>query len=280
MNKNKLVIGLAMAGGIVLALASFAGAASTGLTASCNGAVAGNSIQWTATASSGTAPFAYLWSGTNIGGSTSSVVTSTYAPGTYTSSISITDASSSLATSTCSGTVAQPVPPSTTSTHPFFKKPELSINPNGKFTAHGMVVQSVSGNSFTGIVWGTTWTVNVFNPSSTDFFFREGRHFGSIDLSQIRVGDEVGVNGTVDPSHPLTVNGRILRNYSIVVPRPHHEDSDDEDRGNGRGDDKKGNNNESSINDMRGRLQGMLQQLQQLRIRLHGKGDGKGGENN
>ncbi len=362
MNKNKACIALAMASGIALAAASFVGATNTGFTAACNGVATGNSIQWTATAASGTAPYAYLWSGTNIASATSGVVTATYMPGTYTASLSITDASSSVATTTCSATIVQPVlvasclgvvsgnniqwtatatggmspysyvwsgtgiasmtssvasaiyvagtytasvsvtdassttissscsatvavvppppPAPSTSTHQFFKQPDLNIAPNGNFTAHGMVVQSVSGNSFTGTVWGTTWTVNVSTSSGEWFLRGDHEKRGMVSISQIQVGDEVGVTGKVDPDHPLTVIGKVVRNYTIVTPRPDkHGESDKHGEGEGHnGTTTKEIENESSNHsrqngsstyDMQNLLQQLLKQMGELQGKFH-----------
>lgn len=97
----------------VLAAASafvlpFAASAST-LTVSCAGAPAATSITWTASTTGGVSPVAFLWSN----GSMSTVQTVATAPGTYAMTLQATDASSSVATTTCSATIAVPEATST-----------------------------------------------------------------------------------------------------------------------------------------------------------------------
>lgn len=101
-------------------------------------------------------------------------------------------------------------------TRQLFKPEELNINPEGGFLTHGMIVQSVSGNSFVGKVWGTSWTVNIANVSELKFLLQNGTGTGQTALSSVmKPGDEVGVSGWVDVSHELTVNGQVVRDYSL-----------------------------------------------------------------
>jgi hypothetical protein len=79
--------------------------AATPLSVSCAGTPATSSITWMANVSGGIAPVALLWGN----GSTSTTQTVNETPGMYSMSIQATDASSSMATSTCSATVAQPL---------------------------------------------------------------------------------------------------------------------------------------------------------------------------
>lgn len=81
--------------------------AATPLTVSCVGEPGATSITWTASFAGGVGPVALLWSN----GSTSTAQTVSVAPGTYSLNIQATDASSTVATSTCSATVAQPTTP-------------------------------------------------------------------------------------------------------------------------------------------------------------------------
>ncbi len=91
----------------LLLLAASAGVASADtLAVSCTGAASGSTVTWTATSTGGVAPVSFLWSD----GSTSMIDVKTYAPGTYATTIQGTDASSSVATSVCSATIAQPLP--------------------------------------------------------------------------------------------------------------------------------------------------------------------------
>lgn len=92
--------------GAAIALSFSVATASAALTTSCTGVATSPNITWTATSTGGIDPIAYLWSN----GSTSTVQTNTYLPGAYTLGLTATDASSTVATSSCSATIAQPLP--------------------------------------------------------------------------------------------------------------------------------------------------------------------------
>jgi hypothetical protein len=79
--------------------------ASATLATSCTGIVSASNVTWTATSTGGIAPVAFLWSN----GSTSTVQTNAYLPGTVTMGLTATDASSTMATTTCSATVLAPL---------------------------------------------------------------------------------------------------------------------------------------------------------------------------
>jgi hypothetical protein len=197
------------------------------LTVSCSGSVASTTIRWTATSTGGVMPYGYLWSGTNINGSTTNPLYVVYTAGTYTALVTVTDASSTptSASSTCQATVK---PPSTQPLPAFFKSPQLIINPGGQFVARGMRVVSIGSQSFTASVWGTTWTI-VTSPTN-QFLFRGGKGLGGpFDLNQIRVGDEVSVTGTVDSNQTLTVKARLVRDYSLLSKREYKNENDEND---------------------------------------------------
>ena len=92
--------------GAAIALSFSVATASAALTTSCTGVATSSNITWTATSTGGIDPIAYLWSN----GSTSTAQTNAYLPGTYSLGITATDASSTVATSSCSATIAQPLP--------------------------------------------------------------------------------------------------------------------------------------------------------------------------
>lgn len=279
MIKNKklaAVIGFASVS--ALALASLAGAQTAPLAATCSGAVSQNVITWTASATGGLPPYSYLWSGTNVNG-TSSVVTATYsATGTYQASARVGDTTTSTVSATCSAAVTSL--PQTTSMPPvsnppsFFKNPELNINPSGRFLTHGMKVVSVNaaGNSFVGTVWGTTWTVNL--SGSPEFFLREGKFAGNVSLSQLQMGDEVGVSGKVDPNNPGVVSAEVVRDYTIFTTRSesetHHNQNKPESGNSG---DHKGNRREpnDNANSIRSQIQQILEQIKELQGKMHGQ---------
>lgn len=84
----------------------FAASAAT-LSASCVGTPSATNITWSASTTGGIPPVAVLWSN----GSTSTTQIIPVAPGTYSMSLQAIDASSTVATTTCSATVATPTPP-------------------------------------------------------------------------------------------------------------------------------------------------------------------------
>jgi hypothetical protein len=103
---------------------------------------------------------------------------------------------------------------------------DLQIGPKGAFLGHGIVVQSINGDSFTGTVWGVTYTVNVNTATSSsatarpEFLLKNGNDGGPFDASQVQIGDQMGVSGWVASSSPLIVNAQVVRDYSIAVSRP------------------------------------------------------------
>lgn len=140
------------------------------LTASCSGVPTATNITWTASASSGVAPYAFLWG--NGSTSTSQVVAA--APGLHSMTIEVTDASSTVATSTCSTTVAQPAPTITS-----FNATPASITV-GQSSVLAWVVSNASSTSINNGVGTiastsvtvtpsvtTTYTLSAVNPSGT-----------------------------------------------------------------------------------------------------------------
>ncbi|MBU6501010.1 MAG: hypothetical protein KGJ89_02690 [Patescibacteria group bacterium] len=283
MIKNKkLVLAISLAGGLALAVAGLAGAQTADLAATCSGTVAQNVITWTATASGGAPAYSYIWTGTNIGGSTSSVVSATYnATGTYQAGVQVGDTTTSTVNATCSAVITSL--PQTTTTPPvpqLFKNPELSINPAGQFITHGMKVVSVGTNSFVGSVWGTTWTVNL--SSAPQLLFRggnEGGHItGNVTFSQIKVGDEVGVSGRVDPNNAGVVYAQVVRDYSLLKARSSNDtntnngkNGENETQSENKGNNGNGNQNSNSQS-LRDRIQQILDQIKGLQDKINNHG--------
>ena len=175
--------------------------------------MSGSTISWSSTVAGGVTPYTLLWSGTNIAGATSTNPRAVYSAGTYTATLTATDASTTVATATCSATVA-----STTPTPPlpqFFKSPQLNINPSGHFLARGMKVTSVASTTITGTIWGTTWTIHFTPNAGDEAYERGGKALKQFNLSSVKVGDEIAVSGKIDPSAVLTVDAKVIRNYSL-----------------------------------------------------------------
>lgn len=97
MVRNKLL--QAGAAGMLLVF-SFVGAASA-MTATCSGAPLATAITWSGSASGGVTPYVLLWGN----GATSSSQTVAAAAGTHSMTFQATDASSTVATTTCGATV-------------------------------------------------------------------------------------------------------------------------------------------------------------------------------
>lgn len=292
-SKIKIIAGVAGVALGALALSSMVGAATTPLSVSCAGVVSNNVITWTASTTGGNAPYALAWSGNaNIVGSTSTSVVATYgANATYVANIQATDGSSTVATSTCSGTVTSIVvtptstPPVVTPPHQLIMQPSLLINEGGHFLAHGMVVSSIGSSSFQATVWGVTYTINWsgnlsgsdFNADS-EFLFRDGQTTTSSIQTQLAIGDEVGVSGKIDASAPFVVTANVVRDYSILKARDdsqENESSDNGDNGQRENDNQQGNSDHnngdhgssssnSSNVDAQNQLNDLLKQLQGL----------------
>ncbi|HEY4523552.1 MAG TPA: SprB repeat-containing protein [Candidatus Paceibacterota bacterium] len=274
MQKNNIIKLTAsfLIGGLPLVV-SLVSAQTTPLTASCAGSVSSSTITWTVSASGGVTPYSYLWlSGDGVTGSTSTSVAVTYATNGIRSVVAqvydfstSTSTTSSTVSANCSATVTS-FSTNATSTPlirntQFHAQPKLQIEQNGRFLAHGMIVQSVSTNSFTGLVWGVTYIVKVNTAGVPQFFLEKDKGNGrTFDMSQIQVSDEMGVSGWVSASLPLVVNAQVLRDYSITTLRQNKSEKDNHENSN-----KEENKNSSSnINEIRGRLDGLLKQLQNL----------------
>jgi hypothetical protein len=168
------------------------------------------------------------------------------------------------------------------STHKiFFRAPELNINPDGRFLAHGMIVESVSGNSFVGKVWGTSWTVNIADPSNLEFLLQNGSGSGQVTLSSVlKPGDEVGVLGLVDESHELSVNGQIVRDYSLGDMQEfqkremeHENEQWQENEQENEHENKQMNagENENNISSIQQQIQNILEQIKLLQEKVSGR---------
>ena len=154
------------------------------LTAICSGAPTATNITWTAAATSGVAPFAFLWGN----GSTSTSQTIAAAPGTHTMTLQATDASSTDATTTCSATVTQSAPTITS----FTATPSsITAGQNSLLSWVVANASSTSINNGIGTVTGTSVTVS---PSATTIY----------TLSAVNPGGTTTANATVTVSGTTT----------------------------------------------------------------------------
>jgi murein L,D-transpeptidase YcbB/YkuD len=166
--KNNAAISIV---GMVLVLSFGLVNAASALTASCAGVPSSSNITWTASSAGGITPIAFLWGN----GSTSSAQTVAYASGTHSMTIQATDASSTVATSTCSATIAALPAPSiasfvaTPSTITVGQSAVLSWTiSNASSTSINNGVGAVSGTSVTVTpTVTTTYTLSAVNPQGT-----------------------------------------------------------------------------------------------------------------
>lgn len=161
---------VALVAGVALMLSfAYAGAASA-LTASCTGTPTASNITWTASSTGGVAPVAFLWGN----GSTTTPQIIAVSPGTYSMALQATDASSTVATTTCSATVLQPVP---TITSFIATPPSITSGQNSVLSWVIANASSTSINNGVGTVTAspvtvspsvsTTYTLSAVNPSGT-----------------------------------------------------------------------------------------------------------------
>lgn len=180
LRKNFLASAVGMA---VLLSGTLVGAASA-LTATCSGAPTATNITWTGSASNGVAPFALLWGN----GATTSSQTIAVSHGTYSMTLQATDASSTVATTTCSATVAQPAPTITS-----FNAAPSSITV-GQSVVLSWVVTNASSTSINNGVGAVTGTSTTVSPTATTVY----------TLSAVNPGGTTTSNATVTVSATTT----------------------------------------------------------------------------
>lgn len=97
------------------------------------------------------------------------------------------------------------VPPPSMPTVPEDGKMVLQIGPEGRVLLRG-TVSAVGTNSLTVKSWGGDWTVNV--PTTAQVLPQ------TTTLSQVVVGEFVGVQGVVSQTAPWTIDAKLMRNWT------------------------------------------------------------------
>jgi hypothetical protein len=154
-------------------------------------------------------------------------------------------------------------------TTPVSVPPTVDITSNGNITVHGLTVTSIGTNTFTGTVWGITYTVNYNGTATTgngrdhfEFLLRGGNG-ATVNASQIKVGDVVGVQGSVAQALPTVITAQVVRNYSITTPRVQNPFGD---RGTYNGDESSSTNVSCNydLNNIRSIFQQLMNQFKNL----------------
>src|SRR3989344_9409463 len=164
-----------------LLLGSMSIASADALSVSCSGTPNATSITWTAASTGGVAPVVFLWGN----GSTATAQTVSYAPGLQTITIQGTDASSTVASSNCSATVATPL-----------LQPSII-----SFT-------STPANIFLGGNSVLSWTVT--NASSTSL----NHGIGAVSSTSMTVSPSVTTTYTLSAINP---NSTVTANATVAV---------------------------------------------------------------
>ncbi len=207
-----------------LASAAFVGlicimpaSAATQLAVNCSTETNNNNTLWKTSANGGVAPYAFAWSGdSKVAGATTTQVAATYlSNGTYIGTVQVTDASSTVATTSCQAVVSYfatstPTPTSTPPSHiKVDAESSLEVGAKGSFEARNLIVQSVGASTLSASVWGITYTINI--ASGTPF---SPKRFA---FSDVRVGDQLEVVGKVSSTSPLTVTAKSVHDLSLVA---------------------------------------------------------------
>jgi hypothetical protein len=123
-------------------------------------------------------------------------------------SASIIATAAILATTLIAGAQTTTTPPTTVSTPPTIsEKMLLQVGAEGKVLMRGTIA-SVGSGSLTVTSWGGAWTVNV-GSSAKVLPVAVGN-----DLTQFKVGDFVGVQGTISQSSSWTIDATLVRDWT------------------------------------------------------------------
>jgi hypothetical protein len=154
------------------------------------------------------------------------------------------------------------------------RKPEISINPEGRFTGRALIVKSVASTTLVAEVWGTSWTIDFSNVKNV--IYRDGSE-KKVDTvaTQVLPGQEISVLGRVSADKPGIVMAEVLRNYNqteVINPIRGTElwekYSDKLDKKIGNFENALENSSKKLENSGQEKIQEMLKQLQELQNKL------------
>ena len=93
------------------------------------------------------------------------------------------------------------------------RKPELNINPEGRFTGRALIVKSVASTTLVAEVWGTSWTIDFSNVKNVIYKDGSEKKVETV-ATQVLPGQEISVLGRVSKDKPGIVMAEVLRNYN------------------------------------------------------------------
>lgn len=147
------------------------------LAVTCAGTPSNTGITWTATPTGGIAPYTYLWTS----GATSAAQTILVTPGTYTQTVTATDASSTAASATCSATVLPAAP-----TISAFTATPATITVGGS-TLLAWTVANASSTSINNGIGNVSSTSLVVSPTVTTTYTLSATNPGGTTTSNVTV---------------------------------------------------------------------------------------------
>lgn len=154
------------------------------------------------------------------------------------------------------------------------RKPEININPEGRFTGRAMIVKSVASTTLVAEVWGTSWTIDFSNVKNVIYKDGSERKVDTV-ATQVLAGQEISVLGRISADKPGIVMADVLRNYNqteVVVPvkgTPLWEKFGDKlDKKIGNFENALENSSKKLENSGQEKIQEMLKQLQELQSKL------------
>jgi len=131
----------------------------------------------------------------------------------------------------------------------------LQIEPKGNALLRG-TINSVASNSLVVKSWGGNWTVNF--SSSTKLMPN--------DIAQFKVGDFIGVQGTVNQASSWTIDATLIRNRVPEVKNPQKDREGNEMQGPKDNRDNQGQQESKGIQQQ---IQMILEQIKKIQAQIN-----------